>query len=176
MRNENSCIQPHAENIWKTLKEVAKHNTKATIQNSANFLGPHVKVTTIGATEYISRAQGASKPPPATQEPSTTSRTTNQQQAVIATQILRPDYQMLVKLQCSVPCISSYNMKATMCQQCCKSGSSKIYKFIVRRLYVLLRKAAQGYLQHVTANQKKCYKLFEPIETILFPQARHHCL
>ena len=30
----------------------------------------------------------------------------------------------LVKLQCSTPCISSYNMKATMCQQCCKSGSS----------------------------------------------------
>ena len=36
----------------------------------------------------------------------------------------------IVKLQCSVPCISSYNMKARMCQQCCKSGSSKIYKFI----------------------------------------------
>ena len=33
----------------------------------------------------------------------------------------------LVKLQCSAPCVSSYNMKATMCQQCCKSGSSKIY-------------------------------------------------
>ena len=47
----------------------------------------------------------------------------------------------LVKLQCSVPCISSYNMKATMCQQRCKSGSSKIYKFIVGRLYVLLRRA-----------------------------------
>ena len=47
----------------------------------------------------------------------------------------------LVKLQCSTPCISSYNMKATMCQQCCKSGSSKIYKFIVGRLYVLLRRA-----------------------------------
>ena len=30
-------------------------------------------------------------------------------------------------------------MKATMCQQCCKSGSSKIHKFIVGRLYVLLR-------------------------------------
>ena len=71
----------------------------------------------------------------------------------------------LVKLQCSAPCISSYNMKATMCQQCCKSGSSKIYKFIVRRLYVLLRRA-HGYLQHVTANQNACYKLFEPIETI----------
>ena len=47
---------------------------------------------------------------------------------------------MLVKLQCSAPCISSYNMKAAMCQQCCKSGSSKIYKFIVGRLYVLLRR------------------------------------
>ena len=45
----------------------------------------------------------------------------------------------LVKLQCLAHCISSYNMKATMCQQCCKSGSSKIYKFIVGRLYVLLR-------------------------------------
>ena len=32
----------------------------------------------------------------------------------------------LVKLQCWAPCISSYNMKATMCQQCCKSGSSNI--------------------------------------------------
>ena len=31
----------------------------------------------------------------------------------------------LVKLQYSAPCISSYNMKATMCQQCCKSGSPK---------------------------------------------------
>ena len=47
----------------------------------------------------------------------------------------------LVKLQCSAPCISSYNMKATMCQQCCKSGSSKTYKFVVGRLYVLLRKS-----------------------------------
>ena len=47
----------------------------------------------------------------------------------------------LVKLQCSAPCISSYNMKATMYQQLCKSGSSKIYKFIVGRLYVLLRRA-----------------------------------
>ena len=47
----------------------------------------------------------------------------------------------LVKLQCSAPCISSYNMKATTCQQCCKSGSSKIYKFIVGRLYVSLRRA-----------------------------------
>ena len=48
---------------------------------------------------------------------------------------------MLVKLQCSASCISIYNMKATMCQQCCKSGSSKIYKFIVVRLYVSLRRA-----------------------------------
>ena len=47
----------------------------------------------------------------------------------------------LVKLQYSAPCISSYNMKATMCQQCCKSGSSKIDKFIVVRLYLLLRRA-----------------------------------
>ena len=41
----------------------------------------------------------------------------------------------LVKLQCSAPCISSYNMKATMCQQCCKSRSSKIYKFIGSMCY-----------------------------------------
>ena len=47
----------------------------------------------------------------------------------------------LVKLQCSAPCISSYNMKATMCQQCCKSGSYKINKFIFGKLYVLLRRA-----------------------------------
>ena len=48
----------------------------------------------------------------------------------------------LIKLQYSAPCISSYNMKATLCQQCCKSGSSKIYKFIVGGwLYVLLRRA-----------------------------------
>ena len=47
----------------------------------------------------------------------------------------------LLKLQCSAPCIFSYNMKATMCQQCCKPGSYKIYKFIVGRLYVLLRRA-----------------------------------
>ena len=47
----------------------------------------------------------------------------------------------LVKLQCSAPCSSRYNMKATMCQQCCKPGSSKIYKFIVGRLYLLLRRA-----------------------------------
>ena len=50
-------------------------------------------------------------------------------------------FKTLVKLQCSAPCISSYNIKATMCQQCCKSGSSKIYKFIVGRLSVSLRKA-----------------------------------
>ena len=47
----------------------------------------------------------------------------------------------LVKLQYSAPSISSYNMKATICQQCCKSGSSKIYKFIVGRLYLSLRRA-----------------------------------
>ena len=54
---------------------------------------------------------------------------------------LGPIIKSLVKLQCSTPCISSYNMKATMCPQYCKSGSSKIYKFIVGRLYVLLRRA-----------------------------------
>ena len=40
----------------------------------------------IGASEYISRVQFASKPPPSTQVPSTTPGTTNQQQAMIATQ------------------------------------------------------------------------------------------
>ena len=35
----NSCIQPHAEIIWKTFQEVAEQNTKATIQNSENILG-----------------------------------------------------------------------------------------------------------------------------------------
>ena len=30
---------PHAENIWKTPKEVAEHNARATIQNFANILG-----------------------------------------------------------------------------------------------------------------------------------------
>ena len=45
------------ENIWKTPKEVAGHNAKATIQNSANILGPQMNVTTIGASEYISRTQ-----------------------------------------------------------------------------------------------------------------------
>ena len=58
----NSCIQPHAKNIWKTQKEVAEHNAKATIPNSASILGPQGNVTTIDASEYISRAQGASKP------------------------------------------------------------------------------------------------------------------
>ena len=62
MRNVNSCIQPHAENLWKTPKEVALHNARATIQNSANILGPQGNVTMIGASEYISRAQGESKP------------------------------------------------------------------------------------------------------------------
>ena len=62
MRNVNSCIQPHAENTWKTQKEVAENNAKATIQNSANILRPQGNVTKIGASEYISRAQGASKP------------------------------------------------------------------------------------------------------------------
>ena len=62
MRNVNSGIQPHAENIWKTPKDVAEHNTRATIQNSANILGPQGNVTMIGASEYISRAQGVSKP------------------------------------------------------------------------------------------------------------------
>ena len=39
----NSCIQPHAENIWKTPNEVAEHNAKATnptIPNSARILMP----------------------------------------------------------------------------------------------------------------------------------------
>ena len=35
---------------------------KATIPDSANILWPQGNVTTIGASEYISRAQGASKP------------------------------------------------------------------------------------------------------------------
>ena len=52
----------HAENIWKIPKKVAEHNAKATIQNSANILGLQGNVTIIGASEYISRAQGASKP------------------------------------------------------------------------------------------------------------------
>ena len=56
----------------------------------------------------------------------------------------------VVKLQCSAPCISSYNMKATMCQQCCKLGSSKIYKFIVGRLYVSLRRPHCS--QHMATN------------------------
>ena len=54
--------QPHAENIWKTQKDVAEHNAKATIPNSASILGPQGNVTTIDASEYISRTQGASKP------------------------------------------------------------------------------------------------------------------
>ena len=66
----------------------------------------------------------------------------------------------LVKLQCSEPCISSYNMKATMFQQCCKSGSSKIFKFIVGRLYVLLRWAHCS--QHMTT-----YKCNSQSENVL---------
>ena len=89
MRNVNYCIQPNAENIWKTPKEVAEHNAKATIPNSPNIIGPqgnecyndrcfriHLKGTRYKQT------------PPATQEPSTTSRTTNQQQALIGIQNL----------------------------------------------------------------------------------------
>ena len=72
----------------KTPKEDADHNARATVQNSANILGPQGNVTTIGASEYISRAQGASKPHLRTQVPSTTPRTTNQQQSMIATQNL----------------------------------------------------------------------------------------
>ena len=77
VRNVNFCIQPHAENIWKTPKEVAEHNARElrkysmqsdvsggwrAIQNSANILGPQGNVTMIGASEYILRAQGTSKP------------------------------------------------------------------------------------------------------------------
>ena len=58
----NSCIQPHAENIWKTPKEVAEYNARATIQNSVNILVPQGNVTMTGASEYISRAQCARKP------------------------------------------------------------------------------------------------------------------
>ena len=43
-------------------EEVAEHNAKVTIQNFANILRPQGNVTTIDASEYISRAQGASKP------------------------------------------------------------------------------------------------------------------
>ena len=74
----------------------------------------------------------------------------------------------LVKLQCSASCISSYNMKATMCQQCCKSGSSKIYKFIVVRLYVLLRRAHCS--QHMAT-----YKMEQPIRNVL-QTIVNHCL
>ena len=62
MKNVNSCIQAHAENIWKTPKEAAEHHAKATIPNSASILGPQANVTKIDDSEYISRAQGASKP------------------------------------------------------------------------------------------------------------------
>ena len=62
VRNVNSCIQPHAENIWKTPKEVAEHNAKANIPNSAGILGPQGNATTIDASEYISKAQFGSKP------------------------------------------------------------------------------------------------------------------
>ena len=47
----------------------------------------------------------------------------------------------LVKLLCSAPYISSYNIKATKCQQCCKSGSFKIYNFII---IIILESAVQG--------------------------------
>ena len=46
----------------ETMKEVAEHSARSTIQNSANILGPQGNVTMIGASEYISRAQGASRP------------------------------------------------------------------------------------------------------------------
>ena len=54
--NVNSCIQPHAEIIWKTLKEVAENNAKATIPGSVSILGPQGNVTKIDASEYIARA------------------------------------------------------------------------------------------------------------------------
>ena len=53
---------PCRKYILKTQKEVAEHNAKATIPNSASILGPKGTVTTIDVSEYISKAQGASKP------------------------------------------------------------------------------------------------------------------
>ena len=43
-------------------KEVAEHHAKATISNSASVIVPQGNVTMVDASEYISRAQGASKP------------------------------------------------------------------------------------------------------------------
>ena len=37
-------------------ERIAEYNAMATIQNSANILGPQGNVTMIGASEYISRA------------------------------------------------------------------------------------------------------------------------
>ena len=63
MSNVNSCTQPHAENIWKPRKMLQSTIQRLpTIQNSANILGQQGNVTTIGVSEYISRAHGASKP------------------------------------------------------------------------------------------------------------------
>ena len=41
---------------------VAEHHAKATIPDSESILGPQGNVTTIDASQYISRAQGRSKP------------------------------------------------------------------------------------------------------------------
>ena len=43
-------------------KRSCRAQWKGTIQKSANILGPQVNVRTLSASEYISRAQGASKP------------------------------------------------------------------------------------------------------------------
>ena len=56
--------------------------------------------------------------------------------------ILGPDYQNACKVTMfSTLYLELQHESYNMCQQCCKSGSSKIYKFIVGRLYVLLRRA-----------------------------------
>ena len=74
MRNVNSCIQPHAENIWKTPKEVAEHHAKATIPNSASILGSQGNVTKIDASEYISGHKEQANP---TCDPGTKYNSTN---------------------------------------------------------------------------------------------------
>ena len=69
-------------------KEVAEHNATATIQNFSNILEPKGNVTTIDASEYISTAQGASKPHLRPRNKVQFSQTTKQQQAMIVRQNL----------------------------------------------------------------------------------------
>ena len=85
VRNVNSCIQPHAENIWKTRKEVAEHNARATIPELCKYSRATRECYNDRCFRMHLKGTRCKQTTPSTQVPSTTPRTTNQQQALIAT-------------------------------------------------------------------------------------------